>query len=49
MSVATVLILVACILFLLAAIGWPNSSPVALGWLGAFFYALASVVGGFSG
>lgn len=47
MSVATVLILVACILFLLAAIGRPNPSPLALGWLGAFFYALASLIGAF--
>ncbi len=44
MTIATILILIACILFLLAAIGWPNS-PVGLGWLGAFFYALASLVG----
>lgn len=45
MSVATVLLLVACILFLMAAIGWPDRAPVQLGWLGAFFFTLANLVG----
>lgn len=49
MTVATVLIIVAALLFLLAAIGFPASSPVNLGWLGAFFFALASLVGAFAG
>ena len=45
MSISALLIIVAAILFLLAAIGWPKTTPVALGWLGLFFFALASLVG----
>lgn len=47
MTVVTILLIIALILFLMAAIGWPNPSPVALGWLGLFFYVLAQLVGAF--
>lgn len=42
MSVVTVLLVIALILLLLAAINWPQS-PIALGWLGLFFYVLAEL------
>lgn len=45
MSVTLILLVVALILFLLAAINWPQS-PVGLGWLGLFFYVLVQVIGG---
>lgn len=45
MSLSTLLILVAAILFGLAAFGVP-ASRVSLGWLGAMFYAIASLVAG---
>lgn len=45
MSVITILLVVALILFLLAAIGWPQS-PIGLGWLGLFFVTLAALIGG---
>lgn len=47
MTVTTILYVVALILFLLAAINWPQS-PVGLGWLGLFFVTLAVLVGGHS-
>ena len=37
------LIIVACILLLLAAIGWPAVPNVSVGWLGMFFFALSFV------
>ncbi len=40
----TVLLVVAMICFLFAAIGWPNPPQFAVGWLGAFFAALAFLV-----
>jgi hypothetical protein len=46
--IGTILVIIAAILFLLAAINFPANSPISLGWLGAFFFALASVVGGLS-
>ncbi len=49
MTAAMVLLVVAVILFLLAAINWPQPSPVALGWLGLFFLALFFLVGSFKG
>ncbi len=48
MSVHTILMLIACIFLLCAAIGRPNTAPVALGWLGLFFWALDILAGGFS-
>lgn len=45
MSVALILLVIALILLLLAAVNFPASSPVSLGWLGMFFYVLAQVVG----
>ena len=45
MTVVTILFVVALILFLLAAIGWPQS-PVGLGWLGLFFLTLAALING---
>ena len=40
---ALVLLIVAAVLFLLASIGVVKS-PIHLGWLGAFFFALAFLV-----
>jgi hypothetical protein len=45
MSVTLVLMVVALILLLLAAINFPASSPISLGWLGMFFWLLAIVIG----
>ena len=45
MTVTMILYVVALILFLLAAINWPQS-PVGLGWLGLFFVTLAVLIGG---
>lgn len=45
MGVATILVVIAMILFLLAATNWPQS-PFGLGWLGMFFLALAALLGG---
>jgi len=39
-----VLMLIAVICLLCAAIGRPVSSPVSLGWLGLFFWALAAII-----
>lgn len=38
------LIIVACILFLIAAFGVPTG-PVSVGWLGLFFFALSFIWG----
>lgn len=43
MSVQMILLVIALILFLLAAIGWP-ASRVGLGWLAAFFVVLSLLV-----
>ena len=40
-----ILMVVALICFLLAAIGRPATAPISLGWLGAFFAALALLIG----
>lgn len=42
--VVMILMILAAVLFLLAAINFPQNSPVVLGWLGAFFAALALVI-----
>lgn len=47
MTVALILLIIALILFLMASIGWPNPSPIALGWLGLFFFTLYFLVGVF--
>ena len=39
-----VLMLIAVICLLCAAVGRPATSPVSLGWLGLFFWALAIVI-----
>jgi hypothetical protein len=39
MDVSLILLIIAAVLFFLAAIGI-NKAPVHLGWLGAFFLAL---------
>jgi hypothetical protein len=46
-TASLVILVVAVILFLLAAINWPQPSPVALGWLGLFFFALYFLIGGY--
>lgn len=45
MSVTLILLIIALVLLLGAAIGWPKETPVSLGWLGLFFYVLAALVG----
>ena len=47
MTVVTILLAIALILLLMAAINWPNPSPVHLGYLGLFFFVLAHLVGKF--
>ena len=47
MTITTILLAISLILLLMAAINWPNPSPVALGWLGLFFYVLAQLVAGY--
>lgn len=39
MSVVTVLLVIAVVLWFLAAINWPPA-PISLGWLGMFFWGL---------
>jgi hypothetical protein len=46
MSIAIVLLVIALILFLLAAFNVGSTVPVNLGWLGLFFVTLATVLGG---
>ncbi len=43
MSITLLFLVIALILFLLAACGVP-SGPVALGWLGLFFLTVAMIV-----
>lgn len=40
MSVQIVLLILAVVLWFLAAINWPPA-PISLGWLGMFFYGLS--------
>jgi hypothetical protein len=40
LSIHFMLMLIAVICLLLAAIGRPSMSPLSLGWLGLFFWAL---------
>lgn len=47
MTLATIFVLVAVVLFGLAAFGVP-SSKVSLGWLGLMFWALAHLFGNVS-
>ena len=47
MTITTILLAISLILLLMAAINWPNPSPVALGWLGLFFFVLAQLVVGY--
>lgn len=44
MTIVSVIVCVSILLFLLAAINFPNPSPINLGWLGLFFYALATLL-----
>ncbi len=45
MSAVLILLIVAIILWFLAAIPLPFAQPVQLGWLGLFFYGLSLVIG----
>lgn len=44
MSIHTLLLIVAIILWLLAAINQPKQSYLSLGWLGMFFYGLYLII-----
>ena len=44
MSAITILLIVSLILFILAAIPLPWTSPVQLGWLGMFFFVLTFLI-----
>lgn len=46
LSAHFVLMLLACICLFLAAIGRPAACPIALGWLGLFFWALDLLIRG---
>lgn len=48
MTVFAVLVVVSAILLLLAAINWPQPSPVNLLALGLFFFVLAHIVRAFT-
>lgn len=43
MTAAFILLCIACLLWLLAAINWPQS-PVSLGWLGMLFYGISLLI-----
>ncbi len=45
MSLSVLFVILAAVCFALAAFGVP-SSRVNLGWLGAMFYAIASIISG---
>jgi hypothetical protein len=45
-SVHFVLMLIAIICLFCAAIGRPATSPISLGWLGLFFWALDLLIAG---
>ncbi len=45
MSAVLILMIIACILLFLAAIPLPFASPIQLGWLGMFFWALSLIIG----
>jgi hypothetical protein len=40
----TILIIIAVILWFLAAIPFPWASPIQLGWLGLFFFGLSILI-----
>lgn len=40
-----VLLVIAVIIWFLAAIGWPEQNRVSLGWLGMFFFGLSLIFG----
>lgn len=44
MSAVTILLVIALVLWFLAAIPLPWASPVQLGWLGLFFYGLTLLI-----
>jgi uncharacterized membrane protein len=45
MTATFILMLIAVILLFLAAIPLPWQSPVSIGWLGMFFFALTFLIG----
>jgi hypothetical protein len=44
MNVTLVLLVLAVICWFLAAIEFPKSSPIAIGWLGVFFFGLSLLI-----
>jgi hypothetical protein len=44
MSAQFVMLVIATILWFLAAIPFPFNNPVSLGWLGMFFYGLSLLI-----
>jgi hypothetical protein len=44
MSAVTILLIIALILWFVAAIPLPFNSPVQLGWLGLFFWGLSQLI-----
>lgn len=45
LSIHTVLMVIAVICLFCAAIGRPATSPISIGWLGLFFWALDILIG----
>lgn len=45
MSAAFILLIIAIVLWFMAAIPFPYANPVQLGWMGMFFYGLSMIVG----
>lgn len=45
MSASMILLIIALILWFLAAMPLPKPSPVALGWMGMFFFGLHLLIG----
>ena len=44
MSAVTILLVIALILWFMAAIPLPWANPVQLGWLGMFFWGLSQLI-----
>lgn len=44
MSVTVILLIISLVLLILAAINWPPSPHIGLGWLGLAFFVLAQVI-----
>jgi hypothetical protein len=44
MNAQLVLLIIATVLWFLAAIPFPFANPVQLGWLGLFFYGLSMLI-----